>query len=187
MLRIVNLEEIESHLLRVPGLVEQLSREDPSFLVSLHDWLAAAEDTLKNNRLAGAGSIAAIRGSVISLQRGALDAAAAGSRVPRRRARDLAATGLLKEAAEKLTALVAPRRAQLDEAERIAMQVVTVARTVGMIPPMGQESRSSYLGSVVRLISSRPELASHLVHISGMLGEGDTQLMLDRVLTRSLQ
>ncbi len=70
MLRIVNLEEIQSILLRIPYLVDLQDQRDSSFEPDVKDWLSKCEKVLENNRLPASGNIAAFRALLISAERG---------------------------------------------------------------------------------------------------------------------
>ena len=72
MLRIVQLEEIQALLLRVPALVDRQEQRDPDFADVVKAWLGDLEDALENNRLPAAGRVAAARGTLISAERGAV-------------------------------------------------------------------------------------------------------------------
>lgn len=182
MLRIRNVEEIEAVLMGVSALTACLERSDPGFVEATLEWLGSAEESMRNHRLSVAASIAAIRGAVLVARRH--DGQAQG--VPRstsRKAREAQVASFLKEATDLVAAAVRPRRAQLDEAERIMMQVVAVADRIGLIVPIGGESQTAYLQSVLRSIAARQEIASHVVHVGGLLGETDTLVMLDRAIS----
>jgi hypothetical protein len=44
MLHIVNLEEIQGHLLRVPGLIQDLEEWNPEFCDSVKEWMGIQYD-----------------------------------------------------------------------------------------------------------------------------------------------
>jgi len=180
MLRLPNLEAIEALLLDVPALVDRMDGHDPAFLPALKAWFAAAEDTLRNNRLAAASEVAACRAILIAVERGDTDGVAARGSTSARRYREARASHLLSRAAGAVAETIRSRRGQADEAARLMMQLVAAADRLGLIPSDRGRSPSAYLNGIRQAISARAELVSHLVHVTGLLGETDTLIVLDR-------
>ena len=184
MLPLLNLEEIEAWLLNVPALVKRFEERDPDFVPAVKSWLAGVEDTFSKNRLPQTAEIAVCRGALISVERGYSDGAAPQGRMGARNFREARATHLLKRATELITQTIHERRGQVDEAGRILMQIVAVADHLGLIPTDSGQSHTAYLQAVLLAISNRPELASLVVHVTGLLGKADTLMMLDRAVAR---
>jgi len=183
MLHVPNLEEIEALLLGVPALVDRLEGRDPAFVPELKSWLAAAEHMLSNNRLPATAEIAACRGALIGVERGDVDNAAIRGTMGARKYRESRASHLLNRATNVINEAIRSRRAQVDEAGRIMMQVVAAADRFGLIPPDSGPSHTAYLQGVLQAISGRPELTSLVVHVTGLLGETDCLIVLDRSIT----
>ncbi|MDT9000777.1 hypothetical protein RQP53_15985 [Paucibacter sp. APW11] len=187
LLRLANLEQIERQLLALSPLMALLEVGAPDFAEQAHQWLSQTEKCLLDNRLPAAGSLAALRGSLIALQRGGGVPSEQGNRgrLQTRKQRDARIAGLLKEAADLLAGQVRGRRSQVDEAERLMLQLVAVADRVGLLQPaQAGQSHTAYLQALMATLSQRPELGSHIVHVQGMLGLADSLLMLDRVIER---
>jgi hypothetical protein len=182
MLHLLNLEEIESHLLKIPALVRHFEDRGPEFVSAVKAWLVAAEDMLVNNRLAVASEIAVCRGALISAERGFPNGPVPTSRSGTRHLKEAQAASLLKHATNSVTEAIRSRRSQIDEAERVMMQMVAVAGRLGLIPPESGQERTAYLQSIVQAMSGRGELASFLTHVTGLLGNSDTLIILDRSL-----
>jgi hypothetical protein len=180
VLHLLNLEEIEGLLLKVPALVRRFDERDPEFVLAVKTWLADAEDTLAKNRLSQTSEIAVCRGALISVERGFTDAAARQSRVGARTMKEARASQLLKRATDVIAETVRPRRGQLDEAERLMMQVVAVAEQLGLIPRDTGGNHTAYLQSILLALSARAELVPLVVHVTGLLGKADTLVVLDR-------
>ena len=70
MLSLLNLEEIQGVLLQTPQLVRELEAREATFFGSVKAWLAQCEQVLVSNRLTIAAAVAALRGSLISTERG---------------------------------------------------------------------------------------------------------------------
>jgi hypothetical protein len=182
VLHLLNLEEIEALLLKVSPLVKRFEDRDPDFVAAVRGWLAAAEEMLGNNRMPVASEIAVYRGALISAERGFVDGLAPKSRSGARHLKEARAANLLKRATDTVVEAIRPRRAQVDEAERLMMQIVAVADRVGLVPPELGQSHTAYLQKILQEISNRAELTSLLVHVTGLLGNTDTLIMLDRAI-----
>src|SRR2546425_3584484 len=70
MLRVVQLEELEALLLEAPELIGRYEQRTPQFRGAVRDWLERVAAALRSNRLAGAATVAALRGEMIAAERG---------------------------------------------------------------------------------------------------------------------
>ena len=180
MLHLLNLEEIESWLLKVPALVKRFEEREPDFFPAVKSWLAGVEDTLGKNRLPQASEIAACRSALISIERGFLNGVALPSKMGARNLKEAQAGHVLKRAADAVMEAIRSRRGQIDEASRVMMQIVAVADHLGLIPNDAGLNHTAYLQSILLAISNRAELASLAVHVTGILGKTDVLIVLDR-------
>jgi hypothetical protein len=180
VLHLRSLEAIEDLVLRVPALVNRLEDHDPDFVPALKSWLGNAEDTLSHNRMPEASEVAACRGVLIAIERGDTEDAAARTRMGDRKYRDARASHLLRRATDVVNESIRGRRAQVDEAERVMMQIVAAADRLGLIPVESDGDHTAYLRSVLHAITNRAELTSLLVHVTGILGDTDCLIVLDR-------
>ena len=188
MLRLANLEQLEGMLLEAPALVQKFEKREGDFLQSVGTWLLEAEEALTNNRLPAAAEIAARRSEFIASQRGFSIGRPLPKRVSARKAREAHAADLLTRACNVLNTIVAPRRAQVDEAERMMMQIIAIADRMSLIrPSQNGESHTSYLQMVFQTLYDRPELSSLTVRIIGILGKTDTLVVLDRSIASTRQ
>jgi hypothetical protein len=168
-------------------MIQQLEERDPSFFSAVKLWLTGAEDMLTANRLPAASEIAAYRGALISLERGYVDGSALPDGIRVRGLREARGSHILKLATMAITEAIRSRRAQIDEASRIMLQIVAVADQLGLIPPPSNQNHTAYLQNVLQAISNRAELTSLVVHVNGLLGNPDTLIVLDRSIQRLKQ
>jgi hypothetical protein len=184
MLHIVNLEEIQAMLLRVPGLIHALDRRDPEFLRDVKTWLTQAEQILVSNRLAVAADIAALRGVLISAERGVVPPGLVfNGRVTARKIRDAAAADILRKAEEILSSAIRADAAQFVEAERLARQIVSIAQRKGLIRslPTGNKHTET-LNAYWQAMLADPELGPATTHLAGLIGIHDAWILIDRLL-----
>ena len=92
------------------------------------------------------------------------------------------AATLLKRATEIVSDATRVRRAQVNEAESVMMQIVAVAHQVGIIPPPGNRDHTAYLEDVRSALSNRAELVSPAIHVMGLVGRIDFLVLLDRTM-----
>lgn len=183
MLRLLNLEEIESQVFRVPDIIRKFEQRDPDFVQATQDWLAEAEQTLNKNRMVEGAQIAVLRGSLIAWNRGFTDGAEPTPRTASRKLKEPRAAGLLKRATEIVSEAIRMRRAQMNEAESMMMQIVAVAEQLGLVPPSGGQDHTAYLESIRGALSARAELVSPVVHVTGLVGRVDFLVLLDRTIS----
>ena len=63
------------------------------------------------------------------------------------------------------------------------MQIVAVADHLGLIPRETGQTHTAYTLGILSAIATRPELASLVVHVTGLVGAGDLLIVLDRSIT----
>lgn len=186
MLHIVNLEEIQGILLRLPGLIHDLERRDPNFASAAKDWLTQAEQILVNNRLAVAADVAVLRGALISAERGVIPPGLVFSgRMTSRKIRDASAADVLRKAEELISDTIKGSLAQIAEGERLTRQLLAVAQRKGLIPGgphMGE--RTEMLTGIWHAMTVDPDLGSATTHLAGLVGAQDALILLDRGLAR---
>jgi len=184
MLRIVNLEEIQEMLLRLPGVVSGLERREAGFAAVVREWLAETEKVLVANRLAAAGEVATLRGALISAERGAVPAGVSvEGRATPRKVRDATAADVLRKAESAVSAAVRADAARVGEAERLVYQVVSVAVRKGVLPPPpGSGSHTEVLRAAWALVSDDPDTGAAATHVVGLVGPHDALVLLDRAL-----
>ncbi|MGP8337606.1 MAG: hypothetical protein ACT6FC_05155 [Methanosarcinaceae archaeon] len=185
MLHIVNLEEIQNILLRVPELVNCLERHDTNFTDLVKEWLTQAEQVLVDNRLPIASDIAVLRGVLISAERGVMPVGMEIiGRNTRRRIKDGAAAEVLRKTDEIISNAISGYASQVQEGERLAQQLVALARQKGMIPDSSSASnRTGMLNIIWNTMAKDPELGAGTTHLAGLVGKYDALILIDRVLS----
>lgn len=188
MLRIVNLEEMQCMLLRIPGLVDLQERRDTDFVQDVKQWLLKLEKVLENNRLPTAGNVAALRAMLISAERGVIPAGVEfHGRATGRKIRDAAAAHVLRHAGDIVSSIIQKDRDRVADAERMTRQLVSLAKAKGLIHelPSG-ENFTDILKSIWRTLSADPDIAPGTINIEGLVGPQDALVILDRILTSDM-
>jgi hypothetical protein len=183
-LRVRQVEEIAEHLLLLPALVERQEQRSPDFVRGCVAWLKALEAMLAANRLAEAGTIAAVRSGLVAAVRGAAPAGLEiqGTRT-RARVAEAVASMALQRGADVATALIAPHQARLAEADRLARQLVAVSASRG-----GPGVRTSdepyevFLQGLRRSFAAHADLAGAASLLESLVGPHDALILIDRAL-----
>lgn len=184
MLRIVNLEEIERCLLAVPALIDLQERRDPRFDDEVKKWLVKLEKALENNRLAIVGAVAALRGSLISAERGTTPPEVVISGRPSaRKKREATAQYLLRSAAEIVTGVIEKDRARVEDAMRLCRQLVAIGVAKNIIQPLlGGADHTGALKAIWRALSADPDIKAGTINVEGIIGPYDVLIVLDRII-----
>ncbi|MBF0107968.1 MAG: hypothetical protein HQL76_02160 [Magnetococcales bacterium] len=186
MLRIVNLEEIQGLLLRIPSLVNLQEKKDATFVPEVKRWLNDVEKIFENNRLAIAGRIAVLRAELISAEAGILPARIVfHGRPTARKIRDATAAAALREASGIIPPVIEEDKTRFDGAERLGRQLVALARAKGI--PTAQSNifdHTERLKILWQLFRNDPDIAPGTVTMEGLVGPHDALVILDRTLTR---
>ena len=167
-------------LLKVPSLVKRLEERDPEFVSAVKSWLANAGEVFGRNGLSQTAEIAVCRSNIIAAERGLSEDGTTQTRIGARAFKEARAGQLLERATDLIADSVRPRRAQVDEAGRIMLQVVAVADQLGLIPTDTGSNHAAYLQTILSAMTNRAELVSLVVHITGLVGKADILIVLDR-------
>jgi hypothetical protein len=183
-LTVAQYEEILAVLREVPALVDKLEARHSGFFEDVLEWLKHAEQTLTNNRLPAASQIAVYRARLIEAGRGVQqgDLTIVG-RPSVTKIKEATAALLLGRSNDVLQALIAGQQPVFQEAERIARQVLALARVKGLVPAPGAEgARGRFLQELRDQLAADPDLAPFHAHIIGLVGATDALVLLDRAL-----
>jgi hypothetical protein len=185
MLRIVNLEEITSKLLQVPSLVNLQETRDPNFANNVKQWLSELEKILENNRIPAAGSVASLRGVLISAERGAIPAGIEfQGRATGRKIREATAADVIRQASDLVSNVIKRDQERIAEAERITRQLVALAKTKGLIREHPHNNNlADSLKHIWRTMSADPDLSQGTASVEGLIGPNDALIILDRTIT----
>ena len=177
----MQLQEINGQLRQVPRLIDKLEHRDPDLLEAVLRWLKQTEQILENHQLPLASRIAANRALLVQAQRGqAADTFGIVGKTTRRKLRDAAASVAIRNSCELLNTTVQSRQSVFDEAEKIASQVVAVARIKGLFSRCsGLGSHSQVLFCIKQEIAKDPDLISAYTHLEGLVGVQDALVLLD--------
>lgn len=185
MLPIVNLEEIEGLLLRIPGLIDRQEERSSSFVDDVRQWLKELEAALESNRMSVAGRVATLRGLLSSAEQGLNPPNVDFRGQPtRRKILSAVSSEALRRAGQMVSDAIQPDRARYEEAERVCRQLVAHGRVRSLV----SEDRSvvdptEYLRGTWQKLSGNADLSQHVTHLVGLLGPRDVLVVLDRILT----
>lgn len=185
MLRIVNLEEMQNMLLRIPGLVDLQEQRDSDFVQDVKQWLSKLEKVLESNRLPAAGNVAALRAMLISAEQGVIPAGVEfHGRATGRKIRDAAAAYVLRHAGDIVSSVIQKDHDRVADAERMTRQLVSLAKAKGLIQelPSG-ENFTDILKAIWRKLSADPDISPGTINVEGLIGPHDALVVLDRILT----
>ncbi len=185
MLRIVNLEEITGMLLHVPALTNLQETRDPNFVPKVKLWLSELEKMLERNRLPATGTVASLRGILISAERGAIPAGIEfQGRATERKIREATAAYVVRQTSDLVSNVIKRDQERVAEAERITRQLVSLAKAKGLIrEPLHRNNSADILQTVWRMMSADPDLSQGTVSVEGLIGPFDALIILDRLLT----
>lgn len=185
MLHIVNLEEIQNLLLRVPKLVDRLENRDPNFVQEVRHWLTVLEQVLVNNRMPLGGNIAALRGTLDATERGVIPAGIVfHGRPTARKIKEVTAADVVRRAGELVSNSVQDDVSRMAEAERLGHQIVALAKSIGLITSgINASDTTQQLTAIWNAVSTDPNIAPGAVRLESLVGPNDALVVLDRAIT----
>lgn len=184
MLRIINIEELQSFLTRIPGLILLYENKESNFFSSVKEWLGQVEKILENNRMPNCSDIALLKGNLIAVERGMIpDGIAFTNRKSHKKAMDAAAVEALKMANEMINGIIKGPLTQINEAERLIRQIAPIAERKGLFNhPELRHDHSTCLQESWKGLLDDPELAGICLHIKGLVSAQDILMLLDRII-----
>lgn len=181
MLGIAQQEELERLLLGLPELVERQERRSTDFAASVGVWLKQLEHGFVAERLYQAAVIAALRSGLVAAEQGQVpvgyESLAGSSRA--RVAAAVASEGL-RRATEVTAALLEEHRPRYLEGERVAQQIVAIAHSQGLIQDDSEHQGGPHRQALRRDLALDEGLERAMVHLEGLVGAGDTLILLER-------
>jgi hypothetical protein len=183
-LTIAQYEEILAILREVSILVDKLEARNASLFDDVLGWLKHAEQTLTNNRLPAASQIAIYRARLIEAGRGVQqEGLTIAGRPSVSKIKEATAALVLGHSNGVLQALIAERQPALQEAERVARQLLALAQVKGVaVAPRDGAPQQQFLHQLQDQLKADPELATVYAHIVGLVGATDALVVLDRAL-----
>lgn len=183
-LRVGQLEEIQSLLLRAPGLIDLYEQRKPGFVDAVTGWLRAMEGALERNRMHVVALVARERGTLVAAHRGDLgDEALSGGRRSRRKAGEAAAVRAVREVSAVVSDALSGRAGQIDEAAKIARQILSIAALKGSVQPCLREaSLERRLECMKAVIHKDGDLLPYWAALTGLVAKHDALVLLDRAV-----
>lgn len=182
MLRILNIEELQNMLGKIPGLIRLFEQHESAFFESVKIWLGELEKVLENNRLQACSDIAIFKGTLISVERGLVPQGMTfAQRKSHKKVMDAVAVETLKKANELINNIINGPLAQINEAERLIRQIVPIGERKGIFQPIeGNTDRTAYLNLTWARMLNDPDLGNVCLHIKGLVSAQDILILLDR-------
>ena len=184
MLRIPQIEEIQSALLEVPTLINSYQAKDPQFLDNVLAWFKSFESMLQMNRLTVVSEIAGMRGALISARRGMFTTQPSLlRRTERRRAAEMVAEQMLRTSVDVVTKRIDRDLIRINKAEDATIELVNVGRQLKIIPiNSNAKSSPAILHSLWDSLANQDLTRNYTILIRSNVGPGDALILLDRVL-----
>lgn len=184
MLLLPNLEAIQAHFLELPAVLRAYEERAPDFAEQARGWLNRLEVSLEENRLPSAGAVAALRGLVVSAERGAIPPGLSFISTPNpRKLRDAAAAEALRRAEETVSGVLRADAMQLEEAGRLMRQMMAVALRRGLLETAaGATTHSEAVNAIWSALTCDADLAPGATRVVGLVGAHNAFFLLSREL-----
>lgn len=184
MLGIAHIEEITDLVLHVRTLIQLQEARSNQFAPSVAAWLKSLEGSLAQARLPQSSLVAALRSNLIAAQHGQIprDIELSGRQT---RARIIAATAahVLDGATGVASSVLIENQKRLDDATRIAYQIIAIATSKGAVPARDSYTNTNqYLSHVRSALEGIDECEPGLVHLDALVGPYDALVTLDRAM-----
>lgn len=183
-MRIVQVEELQSLLFDVSGLVNMHETKDHGFVVAVKQWFGDLEAVLERNRVPAVGLVASYRGLLSSSEAGVVpEGVVYNGRYSKRKVSEASAIYLLNQANRLVYDLVKKEQARIMEAMEIVRKLVSVARAKELPTVKSAGDNSEALRFLWRSYSGDSDVAAGTASVEGLVGPYDALVLLDRVLS----
>lgn len=180
MLNLLYIERIQASLRSVPTLVDSQQRRQHSFPEEVLAWLKETEKVLEQAKVHIVSEVASLRSRLLlTLHRSEENDQ---RRVSNRKRREAIASEVLQAAQQLILHSISHRLDQLQEAETIALRIVSVARAKGIIAQAEKiQPHQEALRFLQQAMSQDSDTAAAMVHLAGILGAFDVLVVLDQM------
>lgn len=187
MLHVQQLEEVENKLLAVSELIGKQRDSNSSFVNDVETWLKELDAILQKNRLPISGHISVQIGSLLSAKRGIINPnIKITGRATRRKLLEATIIDILNQVVRAVEMTIQNDRLRIDEAERVALQLISIARAFGLLQNKSKAKKSIQLvQELISAMKSQEATVQGIVQLEGLLGKSDTIIVIGRVLNYS--
>lgn len=180
-MRLLQAEEIEGLLLKVPPLVDLLDGGDPAFVDAVISWLRDLETALLANQAPIASQISTLRGSLITIARGQAPPGVEFTRsASKRKLREAGAMDALRAAESTVSQHLSPTRQTIGEAGHLVGQLLVAAEQKNIPDPGTWDASGPGLLNLWSAIASDSELRPATARVLALVGQADALILLSR-------
>jgi hypothetical protein len=185
MLHIVQVEEIQQTLMRVPTIVRLLEKAEPGFVEAVKQWMTGLEKQLTDSHLAVVANVSALRTILKSAEMGIVPAGLVPTgRVNPRKVKSAAGALVLRHAVDLTTEALKEPMGRMTEGDQLARRIVAAARRKGLVnADCPLEDHEQMLKSLWCALGADGELGGAATHLSGLVGSYDALILIDRALS----
>ncbi|HWR84274.1 MAG TPA: hypothetical protein VN285_13325 [Candidatus Deferrimicrobium sp.] len=206
MLRLVQLEELDSILGQVPALIEKHEKSDTDFSKEVKRWFKEIERALYCSRLPLLSNIASLRGEIVSAEKGnpPSDMAISGKKT-KRKIVDATSAVALQRANSLINERLDRERGRFGEAELLMRSALSLASYIGIINNFNRSNNTTLrkLLEILRSMRMNPEwpddyramfgcetlttIATEIgrgtAQVIGLVGHKDALILLERCIS----
>lgn len=188
MLPLPQIEAIQAQFLELPAIFRAYEERESNFAEQARAWLCRIEAVMEAARLPAAGAVAALRGVVISAERGVLPPGLSFVNPPSpRRLRDAAAAEALRRAEETVNGVIRGDVGQLEEAARLLRQMMAIAQRKGVLSAaLGATTHSEVVNAIWAAFLRDAELAPGATRVTGLAGPLNALFLVSRELPHDM-
>ncbi len=183
MLRVVQIEEIRTHLLALPALVSRVTTRDAGCIDDVQVWVGALERMLASNRLLATSAVAALRLILRNAEDGVVPTGISlPSGAHRRLIRFVAASEVLRRAEDLAVQAIREDVARLNDALNLSRQLVAIARAKSLPPFVNPSVIPGAIALAWRALLTDSDLGPGAVRLQSLVGPQDALIVLDQIM-----
>lgn len=181
MILIPIMESMDGILNEMPELVNKLEKNSSEFGSESSAFIKKLEISAEKYRLPIAGQLSVIRGKLLC---GAPESENPGDCLTRKERKAIQKRHILSQLEKAYTCVTeyfAASRKIFDECERLVCQVIVRLKAKGVLN--GYETGSLSGAELIRLASRDSELAPITVHVTGLAGATNTNILFEKTMS----
>lgn len=174
---IYTINQLKPMLFQIPDIVTAIQQKRFSAVNTLIQWMEEVEQKLKDLNYSQCAEVAGLRAQLIE-QKYALNV-----RPNERKKKQIKkALEVISPLQDNVSSVVLPLEDKVKQARALLSQILSVANTMELLPPLNSNDFNGYIHTVLAILESQEQLKNGMVNVKSLVGNADClQLIAEEI------
>lgn len=174
---IYTINQLKPMLFQIPDIVTAIQQKRFTAISTLIQWMEEVEKKLKDLNYSQCAEIAGLRAQLIE-QKYELNI-----RPNERKKKQIKkALEVISPLQENVSSILVPLEEKVSQARGLLIQILSVAKTMGLLPPLNSNDFNGYIHNVLNLLESQEQLKNGMINVKSLVGNADClQLIAEEI------